>query len=55
MPVWQAFTADWVVPPLPAFHMGQVVYFWPGFKSQQPEMGCESGMTHPRTTRLAYP
>lgn len=33
------FTADWVVPPLPARNGGQVVYFWPGFKAQQPEMG----------------
>lgn len=33
------FTADWVVPPLPAKDNRQVVYFWPGFKSQQPEMG----------------
>jgi hypothetical protein len=33
------FTADWVVPPLPRSNFGQVVYFWPGFKSQQPEMG----------------
>jgi len=33
------FTADWVVPPLPARDAGQVVYFWPGFKAQQPEMG----------------
>lgn len=34
-----SFTADWVVPPLPRVNRGQVVYFWPGFKSQQPEMG----------------
>jgi len=37
-----SFTADWVVPPLPAsqpFLERQVVYFWPGFKSQAPEMG----------------
>jgi len=34
-----SFTADWVVPPLPRQNSGQVVYFWPGFKSQQPEMG----------------
>eukprot|EP00756_Hemistasia_phaeocysticola_P029331 Hpha_TRINITY_DN16226_c0_g2::TRINITY_DN16226_c0_g2_i1::g.15094::m.15094 len=33
------FTADWVVPPLPEKYRFQVVYFWPGFKSQQPEMG----------------
>jgi len=33
------FTADWVVPPLPAKNGGQVVYFWPGFKAGQPEMG----------------
>merc|ERR1719223_2209377 len=35
----KSFTADWVVPPLPKVNRGQVVYFWPGFKSQQPEMG----------------
>jgi hypothetical protein len=35
----KSFTADWVVPPLPQRNGGQVVYFWPGFKSQQPEMG----------------
>jgi len=34
-----SFTADWTVPPLPTDHQGQVVYFWPGFKSQNPEMG----------------
>jgi len=37
-----SFTADWVVPPLPSSHSvgrSQVVYFWPGFKAQQPEMG----------------
>jgi len=34
-----SFTADWVVPPLPRSNDGQVVYFWPGFKSNQPEMG----------------
>jgi len=34
-----SFTADWVVPPLPARNGGQVVYFWPGFKAKQPEMG----------------
>lgn len=33
------FTADWVVPSLPEQYRGQVVYFWPGFKSVQPEMG----------------
>jgi len=36
---WKSFTADWTVPPLPVKDGGQVVYFWPGFKSQQPEMG----------------
>jgi hypothetical protein len=36
---WLNFTADWVVPPLPEKHSGQVDYHWPGFKSQQPEMG----------------
>lgn len=34
-----SFTADWIVPPLPRHDHGQVVYFWPGFKAQQPEMG----------------
>jgi len=36
-----SFTADWVVPKLPAVegHPRQVVYFWPGFKATQPEMG----------------
>jgi hypothetical protein len=34
-----SFTADWVVPSLPARNGGQVVYFWPGFKAEQPEMG----------------
>ena len=37
-----SFTADWVVPPLPASHpfgRSQVVYFWPGFKATEPEMG----------------
>jgi len=34
-----SFTADWVVPALPAYNGGQTVYFWPGFKAQQPEMG----------------
>jgi hypothetical protein len=34
-----SFGADWVVPPLPTKKGSQVVYFWPGFKSQQPEMG----------------
>ena len=34
-----SFTADLVVPALPTSDSGQVVYFWPGFKSKQPEMG----------------
>lgn len=36
-----SFTADWVVPPLPArsSFFRQTVYFWPGFKSQHPDMG----------------
>jgi len=34
-----SFRADWVVPALPARAAGQVVYFWPGLKSGQPEMG----------------
>lgn len=33
------FVADWIVPPMPEHSMGQVVYFWPGFKATQPEMG----------------
>jgi len=36
---WLNFTADWIVPELPEKHSGQVDYHWPGFKSQQPEMG----------------
>jgi hypothetical protein len=36
---WTNFTANWVVPKLPAAKNGQVVYFWPGFKSSKPEMG----------------
>lgn len=38
----KSFTADWTVPANPAkdgLFDGQTVYFWPGFKSQQPEMG----------------
>jgi len=38
-----SFLANWVVPALPARHgfggAKQVVYFWPGFKATQPEMG----------------
>jgi hypothetical protein len=34
-----SFTADFIVPQLPATKGRQIVYFWPGFKSQQPEMG----------------
>merc|ERR1711971_977675 len=34
-----SFEADWTVPQLPEHRNGQVVYFWPGFKAQQPEMG----------------
>jgi len=38
-----SFYADWVVPKLPTQGGGifssQVVYFWPGFKAKQPEMG----------------
>jgi len=30
---------SWAVPPLPEQAAGQVVYFWPGFKSSQPVMG----------------
>jgi hypothetical protein len=36
---WLNFTADWIVPELPEQKSGQVDYHWPGFKSQQPEMG----------------
>ena len=36
---WTSFTASWTVPALPKEDHGQTVYFWPGFKSQQPEMG----------------
>jgi len=31
--------ASWNAPPVPSADQGQVVYFWPGFKSSQPEMG----------------
>jgi len=34
-----SLTADFEVPPVPTEQSGQVVYFWPGFKSVQPEMG----------------
>lgn len=34
-----SFVADWTVPKLPERGGGQVVYFWPGFKARQPEMG----------------
>lgn len=34
-----SFEADWIVPNLPSHNSGQVVYFWPGFKAKQPEMG----------------
>jgi len=37
-----SFYADWTVPALPTekgFFSSQVVYFWPGFKAKQPEMG----------------
>ena len=37
--VMDSFTADWVVPQLPSYAGGQVVYFWPGFKDTQPAMG----------------
>eukprot|EP01061_Rhynchopus_euleeides_P037861 TRINITY_DN65153_c0_g1_i1.p2 TRINITY_DN65153_c0_g1~~TRINITY_DN65153_c0_g1_i1.p2 ORF type:complete len:266 (+),score=108.77 TRINITY_DN65153_c0_g1_i1:58-855(+) len=30
---------SWNVPELPVKNSGQVVYFWPGFKSKKPEMG----------------
>lgn len=36
---FSSFTADFTVPPMPEKYFGQVVYFWPGFKSKQPEMG----------------
>jgi len=31
--------ASWIVPKEPSEDDGQVVYFWPGFKSTKPEMG----------------
>jgi len=31
--------ASWIVPDLPSQEDGQVVYFWPGFKSTDPTMG----------------
>jgi hypothetical protein len=31
--------ASWTVPDLPLARNGQVVYFWPGFKSTEPKMG----------------
>jgi len=34
-----SMNASWVVPSLPKTAGGQTVYFWPGFKSSQPEMG----------------
>merc|ERR1711924_181041 len=38
-----SFYADWVVPKLPTDKGGlfgrPVIYFWPGFKAKQPEMG----------------
>ena len=37
--LWTNFTANWIVPELPASADGQVDYHWPGYKSQQPEMG----------------
>ncbi|GMH63912.1 hypothetical protein TL16_g03837 [Triparma laevis f. inornata] len=37
--LWTNFTGDWIVPPLPSSHDGQVDYHWTGFKSSQPEMG----------------
>ena len=34
-----AFNASFIAPTLPPHAGGQVVYFWPGFKQTQPEMG----------------
>jgi len=34
-----AMNASWTVPSLPKSNDGQVVYFWPGFKSTAPTMG----------------
>ena len=34
-----SFTADFKVPPKPSKYKFQTVYFWPGFKSEKPEMG----------------
>lgn len=31
--------SSWTVPRLPEKHSGQTVFFWPGFKAQQPEPG----------------
>ena len=36
---WSNFTADRVVPALLSKASGQVVYFWPGFKADEPVMG----------------
>merc|ERR1712130_548713 len=47
-----SFTADWLVPALPRQDYGQTVYFWPGFKSQQPEMGWPASACSSVWTRL---
>ena len=36
---FRSMTSNVVVPPVPTSKSSQTVYFWPGFKSQSPEMG----------------
>lgn len=36
---FRSMTSNVVVPPVPTEKSSQTVYFWPGFKSQSPEMG----------------
>lgn len=36
---FEQMNSSWVVPELPAEKQGQTVFFWPGFKAQQPEPG----------------
>ena len=57
-----SFTADFIVPPLPARPLQhQVVYFWPGLKAERPEMEypvlqpvLQYGMRGPRWTVQSY-
>eukprot|EP01064_Diplonema_japonicum_P009492 TRINITY_DN16991_c0_g1_i1.p1 TRINITY_DN16991_c0_g1~~TRINITY_DN16991_c0_g1_i1.p1 ORF type:complete len:260 (+),score=52.58 TRINITY_DN16991_c0_g1_i1:58-837(+) len=37
--IMQQMNTTWNVPKIPTSGRGQVVYFWPGFKSTQPKMG----------------